>query len=82
MSESNYNKTACELINMLNNSEVNGQPWYQDKKRPHLAPNPSEQLALIVLRPFLKMIGGRIALIMQETMKNCEPKKEPHETNQ
>lgn len=34
---------------------------------------PSEILALTVLDPLLEMIGGRIALMMQETMKQCEP---------
>lgn len=33
---------------------------------------PSEILALTVLDPLLEMIGGRIALMMQETMKQCE----------
>jgi len=68
-----YQKNASQLIEMLNSQEINGQPWYKDKKRKLLAPNPSEQLALIVLEPFLNMIGGRIALVMQEVMNSYEP---------
>lgn len=34
---------------------------------------PSEILALTVLDPLLEMIGGRIALMMQETIKQCDP---------
>ena len=37
---------------------------------------PSEILALMVLDPLLEMIGGRIALMMQETMKQCENEEE------
>lgn len=34
---------------------------------------PSEILALTVLDPLLEIIGARIALMMQETMIQCDP---------